>query len=315
MEASLSRRIASLEYWVDRPTMEELYTGILDTNEIDLAGIVLTGSDAGVLTMNGSPVFSSLSNSGSQIAITIGGQTRTLTVGYASSATNDGSGRNIASTYQTIAGELEMEKAFAEGLGNMAARVSSLEGWFNRPEMGEAFIQLLNVEEINGLSALLSGTLDVSGYSYFRSRLYIGGSAQSYIEWDSTDDGLHFSTGLYSDDYITADGGVATSSDARLKKNLQDVKLTVSQIAKTRAVTFDWIDEKKGSGAGTIAQDWEDLLPNNVHQWSDDMLSLEYGNAALISAIVIAREVEEQKREIRKLEKRIIGIERQLKNS
>ena len=310
--ASAASRLGALENWFFHPALDELYAGILDADEINLSGLSLAGSNDGVLSMNGSPVFSSLSNSGSQIAITIGGQSRTLTVGYASSATNDGSGRNIVSTYQTIAGELEMEKAFAEGIGNLAARVASLEGWFNRPEMGEAFIQLLNVEQINGLNALLSGTFDVSGNAYLRSRLYIGSSAPSYIEWDSSSSGLHVSTGIYSDDYITADGGISTSSDARLKKNLQEVKLTVEQIARTRAVTFDWIDETKGSGAGTIAQDWEKLLPQNVHSWADGLLSMEYGNAALISAIVIAREVEAQKKEISMAMKRIEKIEKHL---
>ena len=291
-DATAAARLSSLESWFLHPELAELYTGILDTDEIDLSGLVLSGSSGGVFIMNGNPVFSSLANSGNQIAVTIGGQQRTLTVNFATNctnasaatnatyATNDASGRNIVSTYQTISEDLETQKSNAEGLGNLYARVASLEDWFARPSLGEAFIQQLDVEEIYGSNA------------YLYNRVYFAGKT-AFIEWDVSEAGLHFNTGIYSDAYISGDG-VSTSSDARLKKNLQDVKLTVAQIAETRAVTFDWVDESKGSGAGTIAQDWEDLIPQNVHRWTDDMLSIEYGNIALISAIVIAREVKEQ---------------------
>ena len=309
-DAAAAARLSSLESWFLHPELAELYTGILDTEEIDLSGLVLSGSSGGVFTMNGSPVFSSLANSGNQIAVTIGGQQRTLTVNFATNctnaaaatnatyATNDASGRNIVSTYQTISEDLETQKSNAEGLGNLYARVASLEEWFARPSLGEAFIQQLDVEEIYGSNA------------YIYNRVYFAGKT-AFIEWDSSERGLHFNTGIYSDEYISGDG-VSTSSDARLKKNLQDVKLTVDQIARARAVTFDWIDESKGSGAGTIAQDWEDLIPQNVHRWGGDMLSIEYGNIALISAIVIAREVEEQNGILKDAMRRIGRIEHQL---
>ena len=260
--------------------------------------------------MNGNPVFSSLANSGNQIAVTIGGQQRTLTVNFATNctnaaaatnatyATNDASGRNIVSTYQTISEDLETQKSSAEGLGNLYARVASLEEWFARPSLGEAFIQQLDVEEIYGSNA------------YLYNRVYFAGKT-AFIEWDASEEGLHFNTGIFSDAYMSA-GGVSTSSDARLKKNLQDVKLTVDQIARARAVTFDWMDESKGSGAGTIAQDWEDLIPQNVHRWAGDMLSIEYGNIALISAIVIAREVKEQSELLKDAMRHIKKIEHQL---
>jgi len=81
--------------------------------------------------------------------------------------------------------------------------------------------------------------------------------------------------------------------------------LTVAQIAKAPAVTFDWKDATRGSSAGSIAQYWRDLLPQNVRKWGGDYLSMEYGNMALISSIIIAREVEALKRKIEELEGRL----------
>lgn len=148
------------------------------------------------------------------------------------------------------------------------------------------------------------GTTSSNKNLYVYGLLYMGKSstASAYIEYLTNAARLHTNVGIVSDTFITA-GAAATSSDARLKKHLRDVELTVAQIAQAPAVTFDWVDESRGSGAGSIAQYWEEVLPLNVHRWGSDYLSMEYGNIALLSAITIARTVENHEERIARLEK------------
>ena len=129
--------------------------------------------------------------------------------------------------------------------------------------------------------------------------LRFNGLSNVYLNYVAANSGIHCSTGFYSDSYISA------SSDARLKKNLKDVHISLADIADAPAVEFDWIDKNKGRGAGSIAQHWQNVLPLNVHRWEDGSLSMEYGNIALISAITIARRVCELEREIKELRNRL----------
>lgn len=108
--------------------------------------------------------------------------------------------------------------------------------------------------------------------------------------------------------FISADKSIhapsfVQSSDARLKTNLSPVALTVEQIAYAPAVEFNWVGNGQ-RGAGSIAQYWEAQLPYCVHR-NGDLLSMEYGNIALISAIVCARKIQELEEQVKKLEAKI----------
>lgn len=150
--------------------------------------------------------------------------------------------------------------------------------------------------------ATVYGKLSVMGNGEVDGSLYIGGTT-AYLNYVSGNSGLHCNVGFYSDSYISA-GGVSSSSDKRLKTNIEDVDLTVAQIAQAPAVTFDWVDKTRGGSAGSIAQYWQDLLPRNVRRVGD-YLTMEYGNMALISSIIVAREVETLRRRVAELEGRL----------
>jgi hypothetical protein len=154
-------------------------------------------------------------------------------------------------------------------------------------------------------ATVINNTLQVGNSSTSRSitlygKLYFDGST-AYLNYANS--GIHASVGFYSDSWVSA-GGVASSSDARMKKNLRDIRLSVEQVAEAPAVEYDWVDETKGSGAGSIAQYWQPLLPNNVRSMDDGHLTMEYGNIALLSAIAIARRMvvlEEELKELRRI--------------
>lgn len=163
----------------------------------------------------------------------------------------------------------------------------------------------------------IGGALGVTGLATFGNNvrlsghsLYFDSSHSKYAVYDTTVGGLHFNCGIYSDSWVSA-GGVSTTSDINLKTDFVKVKLTVKDIAGAPAFDFAWKDGR-GRSAGSIAQYWKKLLPNNVSTISGKYLAMEYGNIALLSAITIAKAVESQEAKIERLEKRVEELESQL---
>ena len=119
---------------------------------------------------------------------------------------------------------------------------------------------------------------------------------------------LHVGGDIYASGGVT--GLVATTSDER-KKNIisRELPLTLEQIADAPAVRFTWKDNEfiKGDQVGSIAQYWQDVLPEAVLEGNDEesTLSLQYGVAAMISAITTAREVVRLKKRVAELEKEV----------
>ena len=99
---------------------------------------------------------------------------------------------------------------------------------------------------------------------------------------------------------IQSTGDQVVSSDLTLKKNLTPVTYSVSDIAKARAVEFDWKDGR-GHSMGSIAQDWLSIAPALVHGEEGNM-SLAYGQLALVNTIIEAREIETLKARVAELE-------------
>ena len=106
---------------------------------------------------------------------------------------------------------------------------------------------------------------------------------------------------------ITAAGAVTALSDARHKKVLSNVPMTVEQIAQMPSVLFRWTDGTHDDKvyAGTLAQNWQSVLPQAIVRQDNEegTLAFNYGVAALISAIVTARKVVDHERRIAELER------------
>lgn len=104
---------------------------------------------------------------------------------------------------------------------------------------------------------------------------------------------------VYASGYITA------LSDARKKDITGEAGVTVEQIAHAPAVQFLWKDKerrKDGQQVGTLAQYWQTVLPEVVSDKGGE-LSMQYGVAALVSSIIIARKVANHEVRIDKMEK------------
>ena len=95
-----------------------------------------------------------------------------------------------------------------------------------------------------------------------------------------------------------ADSAVSVVSDERKKIVSKEMVLDLDKIADAPAVLFKWKDQNEETEhVGTIAQYWQNVLPQVVCEDHEGNLSMQYGTAALVAVISVAREL----REIKKL--------------
>jgi hypothetical protein len=115
----------------------------------------------------------------------------------------------------------------------------------------------------------------------------IGNSSPSYK--------LHVSGDIY------ATGDVTAASDRRKKAFVEDIMLTLEQIANAPAVKFRWNDNRDNLvHIGTYAQYWQKVLPESVRD-NDDNLGLSYGSTALVAVVNLAKYVLDLYREVQEM--------------
>ncbi len=104
---------------------------------------------------------------------------------------------------------------------------------------------------------------------------------------------------------IVASANVTAYSDERLKTNWRDLPVNfISKLAAIKVGIYDRIDGDKITQVGVSAQSLQALLPNAIQTANDDMktLSVSYGNAALASAVELAKEVVSLRQRLERLE-------------
>jgi hypothetical protein len=101
---------------------------------------------------------------------------------------------------------------------------------------------------------------------------------------------------------LTCGGTVTANSDESLKINWRGYSDNfVEQLAKIKHGTYDRIDVELTQD-GVSAQSLQKLLPNSVLQNEDGILSVAYGNAALVSVIKLAERLLAAESRIEQLE-------------
>lgn len=109
-------------------------------------------------------------------------------------------------------------------------------------------------------------------------------------------------------------GGITMYSDIRKKTKLQDIELSLSQIANAPLIQHYYnSDQEKTTHVGSIAQYWYGMNDWFCKEDNDGFLTMEIQNCALASAISIARHLEKYEsktdKTIRKMKKRIQELE------
>jgi predicted RNA-binding protein with PIN domain len=93
---------------------------------------------------------------------------------------------------------------------------------------------------------------------------------------------------------IVASGNITAYSDERLKTNWRNMpKDYVNRLAQVKVGIYDRTDQENVTQVGVSAQSFQNLLPEAIMTAKDDMqtLSVNYGGAALASAVELAKEV------------------------
>jgi hypothetical protein len=107
---------------------------------------------------------------------------------------------------------------------------------------------------------------------------------------------------------IKASGNVTAYSDERLKTNWRPMPESfVERLAAVRVGIYDRTDGEQITQVGVSAQSLQAVLPEAITTAADEMgtLSVSYGNAAMASAVELAKELVALKHKVTELEARI----------
>ena len=182
-----------------------------------------------------------------------------------------------------------------DGTGNVSGDMSSV----GDIALGNGK-RIYNAAQGSG-GSLYIGRSDDGGWVYISDMC----SRQGNTYWNVTSAGNATFANVLSNGYVTA------LSDIRKKNVIEDIELDVDAIALARLIRFTWKDgHDSDEHVGGIAQEWQKILPEAVHEAADGTLSMDYGAIGMISAVTLARKVVEQERRLEELEARIKRIEK-----
>ena len=127
------------------------------------------------------------------------------------------------------------------------------------------------------------------------------GGSNTQVQYNSSGSFAGSANFTFDGTNIVVAGTVSGGSDERLKKNWRGVVSGfIEKLSKVKAGIFDRIDADI-TQPGVSAQSLQEVLPEAVLTGEDGMLSVNYGGAALLSVIELAKEVVALRAEIEAL--------------
>ena len=122
-----------------------------------------------------------------------------------------------------------------------------------------------------------------NGSSQWRQEIYQNATpANSYLGLRYYNNSLNGSLGLriYGNGDAELSGDLTEISDGRFKKNITSLTGTINKIQQLRGVTYNWIDENKGTNQqiGFIAQEVEKVFPQLVKTNEKGFKSVAYAH-------------------------------------
>lgn len=131
-----------------------------------------------------------------------------------------------------------------------------------------------------------------AGVHYWRSAA--AGTTGANITWTST-------ATLDASGNFLAYGSVSGTSDERLKTNWRSLPFGMSEaLANVKCGIYDRIDTGI-TQCGVSAQSLQKVLPEAVIEGEDGMLSVAYGNAAMVAVVELSKEIVKLRQEIAEL--------------
>ena len=102
-------------------------------------------------------------------------------------------------------------------------------------------------------------------------------------------------------------------SDARLKTYMEEIELSVQDVANAPAWRYKWKSDES-MDVGSTTQYWGAIVPELTHKLPDGKYyGLDYGKTALLSAIAVARTVQSHEERIAELERENEQLKQTLK--
>lgn len=107
-------------------------------------------------------------------------------------------------------------------------------------------------------------------------------------------------------------GTLTQASDARLKKNIQPLSVTLSKLDKINGYTYNWINDQKDAEEqiGVLAQEVQKLYPQLVKQNAQGELSVNYGGLVP----VLLEGIKEQQKQIEALQEQTLQQQKQIES-
>lgn len=286
---------------------------ITGTNASGTWAIAITGNAATATTLATARTINGVSFNGSANITVTANTTASLTFNNAGSGAVSGSIFN-GGTAQTISyntvGAPSVSGANATGTwaiaisGNAATVTNGVYTTGNQTIAGD--------KTFSGLTSFTNGRAQVQSAGTAMWEMHIPGAhargwyldSSGVMRLSTTNGAGVASTVLIeldSSGNTTFTGNVAANSDERLKQNWRDLPSDfLARLAEVKMGIYD----RKDTGdtqAGVSAQSMKALLFPVVREGTDGMLSVAYGNAALVAAIELAREVVSLRRELNEL--------------
>lgn len=182
---------------------------------------------------------------------------------------------------------------------SMAAATTSADGYLTAANWNTfngkqaELVSGTNIKTVNGTTLLGSGDLTVSASA---------AGSNTQVQYNSSGAFAGSANLTFNGTNLTCGGTVTANSDESLKTNWRGYSEDfVEQLAKIKHGTYDRLDVKLTQD-GVSAQSLQKLLPNSVLQNEDGILSVAYGNAALVSVIKLAERLLAAESRIEQLE-------------
>ena len=273
--------------------------------------------------------FSNAANNNT--SITIGGVTKSIVIGYATNAgdaatlggtaksglltdfSNITTGGEAGKTQITVGGTtLKLQIAYAD----YAAVAGRLSGNSSYTIWGQTYWSSGTPNSVSGDLYLNGSNLRLLDYggsadcyicAYGTTSRKIGVSVEGSSLFEFNDEEFYSVHGIYAGTYVTA------LSDIRFKEVVNRFQLDVETIAKASLIQYRWKDKRDDVlHVGGIAQEWQKILPETVHEDKEGRLSMDYGVIAFTSAVSLARRIQDQQKEIGDLREKNAQLERRL---
>lgn len=194
---------------------------------------------------------------------------------------------------------------------SMATRSDIIDG--DQNQSTDSAHALYRVKTSGGHAVVFGGlNNEVGFYGFYKSRI---DSNENGTDWSTTWDATN-GTITHRGNFLATGGITCYASDQRAKTVIEQINLSLKQIANAPTIRFKWNDWKiKDDGKthiGGIAQYMQKLLPETVLE-ADDMLNMDYATTGYIFAVQTARYLLKTDTEVEKLKKRVKKLEKQLK--